>query len=837
MDRPKRKQTSLNTFFKKAKVVEDESGNADSDRPQADTADRPQPADAQQLPVVEPAAGGEAMPINDFSDVGVFKRAEINEADKIPLLKSHFHPDRTFKFPVRQHKQRNLKFNYSWLDQLKWLVYSKSQNGGYCLPCVLFAHNPGGRGCHFGALIERPFTDFRKALGKEGILSTHEQTAFHKSSIVAADTLLRTHDKPEDRIDFKLGQQSQQQFDVNKAALSSIVDCIIYLGHQCSPLRGHRDDSTADATKNKGNLHALIEFRAKTDENLKIFLDTCPGNARYTSKTIQNEILDVIKDLMQETITSHINDKQCPFYSIIADELTDDIANQHILSLCIRYLIYDGEDIGINEGLLDFTYVSRGTAAHLVETIKEQLVKCGLKVENVRGQAYDTTSAMSSDNRGLQGLFRRDVPNAIYTPCNSHKLNLVIASASKLQQIKKCITEVNETYLFFNASHKRQGFLERVIDIVVARDRQLPEGRKHTEQHKLKGLCKTRWVARFEAIDNFIDLSSSVQTVCDIIINPHLYVDDEKISQLINEAWNWDGDTKTRAQGILATFGNFEFLVSLVVLRNVLQPLREITTRLQKRDLDIRSAYTSLAEVHKDIEALRADIDTRFRLWYVHEVLVLAKELGVEERVPRAKGRNAYRATHPAESTMEYFKRSIAIPFIDDVNAQMHERFARDSTSTISALFNLLPSLIIKTDVPELSKLAEDLGTYRDDLPRFKSLRTELEIWRAKCLNMTSPADSLLQALRSCSQELFPNLVVLLQIACVIPVTSCEAERSFSAVRRHKTVLRSTMGEDRLTSLVLMNMYYDTPIPTDKVVQMFIQKHPRRLFSHLFEKA
>ncbi|KAG1672352.1 repressor of the inhibitor of the protein kinase [Nymphon striatum] len=423
---------------------------------------------------------------------------------------------------------------------------------------------------------------------------------------------------------------------------------------------------------------------------------------------------------MQETITAHINDKQCPYYSIISDELTDDIANQHILSLCMS--CSSGRD--------------------------NQRTACEVWIEGRKceGQAYDTTAAMSSGNRGLQGLFRRDVPNAIYTPCNSHKLNLVIASASKLQQIKNCITEVNETYLFFNASHKRQGFLERVINIVVARDRQLPEGRNHSKQHKLKGLCKTIWVARFEAIDNSIYLSSSVQTACDIIINPHLYVDDETLSELIKEAWNWDADTKTRAQGILANLGNFEFLVCLVTLRNVLQPLREITARLQKRDLDIRSAYTSLTEVYEDIEALRADIDDRFRLWYEDEVLVMAKELGVDEKVPRAKGRNAYRATHLAESTMKYFK-------------------------------------------------------------------------------------------RSCSQELFPNLVVLLQIACVIPVKSCEAERSFSTVRRHKTVPRSTMGEDRLTSLVLMNTYYDTQISTDKVVQRFIQKHPRRLFSHLYEKV
>ena len=526
--------------------------------------------------------------------------------------------------------------------------------------------------------------------------------------------------------------------------------------------------------------------------------------------------------------------KHCPFFSIIADELTDDIANEHILSLCVRHLVYGGEEIKITEGLLDFTYISRGTAGYLVETIKQQLVKCGLKPENVRGQAYDTTAAMSSENRGLQGLFRKDIPNAVYTPCNSHKLNLVIASSSKLPQIRKCISEINEIFLFFHASHKRQGFLERVIDIVVERDQQPPDARQHSQQKKLKGLCETRWVARFEAIHNFIDLAVSVQTTCDIMVNPHLYGNDEQISKLIAEEWNWDGDTKTRAQGMLANLDNFEFIVSLMVLKNVLQPLREITIKLQKRDIDIKCAYTLVMAIKADFTMLRNDIDERFKLWY-QDALDLAKELGTDERAPRAKGRSIYRATHPAESTKEYFKRSLAILFVDDITMQMEERFA-PAAGVVSALFSLIPSVIKELDLSELPKLSEALAMYEDDLPRFRSLRSELEVWRAKCKNFQTPPDSLLEALNTCNKDLFPNLVVLLQIACLIPVTSCEAERSFSAVRRHKTTLRSTMGEERLTSLVLMNMYYDVPIDAQKVARRFVQKNPRRLFSQLYEK-
>ena len=61
-------------------------------------------------------------------------------------------------------------------------------------------------------------------------------------------------------------------------------------------------------------------------------------------KTTQNDILDILGDILRETMTNNITPDHCEFYSIIADELSDDIANKHILSLCIRYLKYDGDD-------------------------------------------------------------------------------------------------------------------------------------------------------------------------------------------------------------------------------------------------------------------------------------------------------------------------------------------------------------------------------------------------------------------------------------------------------------------------------------------------------------
>ncbi|ELU16722.1 hypothetical protein CAPTEDRAFT_113640, partial [Capitella teleta] len=79
------------------------------------------------------------------------------------------------------------------------------------------------------------------------------------------------------------------------------------------------------------------------------------------------------------------------------------------------------------------------------------------------------------------------------------------------------------------------------------------------------------------------------------------------------------------------------------------------------------------------------------------------------------------------------------------------------------------------------------------------------------------------QAIKLCNKVYFPNIFVLLKIACSIPVTSCECERSASRY------LRASMGSERLSFLALLHVHYDMHVDLDKVVDIFAHKHPRRL--------
>lgn len=62
------------------------------------------------------------------------------------------------------------------------------------------------------------------------------------------------------------------------------------------------------------------------------------------------------------------------------------------------------------------------------------------------------------------------------------------------------------------------------------------------------------------------------------------------------------------------------------------------------------------------------------------------------------------------------------------------------------------------------------------------------------------------------------------------PVSNCSTERSFSALKRIKSYLRSNIGEERLTALAIMNIESDvtTAISYDDIIQEFAQDHARR---------
>ena len=65
-------------------------------------------------------------------------------------------------------------------------------------------------------------------------------------------------------------------------------------------------------------------------------------------------------------------------------------------------------------------------------------------------------------------------------------------------------------------------------------------------------------------------------------------------------------------------------------------------------------------------------------------------------------------------------------------------------------------------------------------------------------------------------------------------VSTCAAERSFSGMKRLKTPLRSTMSEERLSSLATLHIHKHKNVDMDNLVSEFFRRKGRRLALFLF---
>ena len=118
-----------------------------------------------------------------------------------------------------------------------------------------------------------------------------------------------------------------------------------------------------------------------------------------------------------------------------------------------------------------------------------------------------------------------------------------------------------------------------------------------------------------------------------------------------------------------------------------------------------------------------------------------------------------------------------------------------------------------------IDKLKKDLSIY-SDLIDFNALFIEFDLfYKIKDSAALNTFDKLVEHLRVKKDfresfiTSFPNILILINIYLTSPIANVTSERGFSCLKRVKTDLRSTMLQDRLSSLAILNfeseMLYD----------------------------
>ena len=117
-----------------------------------------------------------------------------NSERRYTFLTNHWVPDQHYKFPVKKEGacNTNRSVQLNWLQRRSWLVYSELKQGLYCKFYALFA--PASvRNQQLETFVSQPLQQYRKVMEK---CTSHENTKYHRDSLVAADCFLKQRSSP-----------------------------------------------------------------------------------------------------------------------------------------------------------------------------------------------------------------------------------------------------------------------------------------------------------------------------------------------------------------------------------------------------------------------------------------------------------------------------------------------------------------------------------------------------------------------------------------------------------------------------------------------------------------
>jgi len=785
----------------------------------------------------------------------IFKKSrahQLNDNDRQAALIQRWTPSKREDMPFSVHvtaqgKQVRRYLGENFLKEYKWLAVSKEPGfeGAWCVYCTTFQSSlcGGSRGSHggiggnqkMGALVSTPLSKFKKLSGKDGALSNHESTQFHKASqLRAVEFLSRSSGSGAQVNDVRsvIDANRRREVEQNRAFFCSLADILITCAKQDIPIRGRRDDGMIsmdgdDPPENDGNWRSLIRLTLRHGNTiLAQHLHTARRNAMYTSKIVQNELLQAAGFLIKQKIVMAV--AKARFFSVLADE-TQDRAKRELLQVTVRYVdqaadntwvikedpiclidllsaineqqsggnVADGETETVDATAYDPAEERvRMTGESIGNCLIAAMKNVGLVLDNCVGCGFDGASAMSSESIGAAAFVKREAPLADYFHCTMHSFNLSVSQSSKIVDIHHCFDCIQKTVSFFRYSAKRTLCLERVVK------HRAPEARRV----RLAAVCSTRFIERHTAVLVFSEMMPFVV-------------------EALQGMTHWSSvDTRRTALQLLNSILTPQFIVSLVILESITALMHPVSSSLQKVGIDIIGAIQQIDNLLAVLRDWRENAETKFSELF-DKSNKLANDFDIAMSCPRAARLSQYRSNIRTDNPCDFYRLNIYIPLLDLITNDIGDRFGPHQRQTY-ALAGLIPA-----QLGHWNQVKVSVDKYAEFLDTPVVVEAEFSLWSQKWANATEKAQctTAVSALNECPSEFFPNMNILLRILSTLPSSTAEPERVFSKVNKTLSAVRSTMTEIRLEACILLQAHRDIAPKPASVVEHFARSGARRL--------
>ena len=672
-----------------------------------------------------------------------------------------------FKFPYREFgKQKLVKraFQHSWFAKWKWLHYEEDMDKAICYNCIQAYEEDKLRASNLElAFISKGFNNWKDASVK---FKEHESSNCHKDSMIV------TVDLPSSVKDIAetLQRELTKQKSENRQMLLKILSNIRFLARQSIAIRGDGDEENS-------NFIQLFKLRGEDDPKFAKWLEK--KTDKYVSANIQNELLKVMGLQVLRDIATSLHSAE--FYSIMVDETTD-VSNKEQAVLCFRWV---SDDLIAHEDFVGLYGIENTEAKTLVNMILDVLTRLNLSIKKLRGQCYDGASAMSGPRSGVAKQIRDLESRAVYTHCYGHSLNLACMDTIKSSKVMQEALDITaEITKLVKLSPRRGTIFQRLKDELAPLD------------PGIRVLCPTRWTVKAKALKSIVDNFEVLQ---------HLW---EESLEYVKES-----EMRARILGVSDRMMKFDFFFGAILGETVLSHSDNLSRTLQKGDISASEGQGVAEMTVTCLKTLRTD--DNFALFW-SKVTKKATQLNIDEPALPRKGKRTVRyesgnAAPEFHTSIEGYYRQAYFEVLDVICSTIEDRFRQPGYQ----LYSNLEQLLLKAVCKENYSSEFDFVTkfYGPDL-NVHALEMQLQIFATNFImegKKTSIKDILkyLRNISSAQRALLSEICIIAKLILVMPATNAVSERSFSALRRVKTYLRSTMKQTRLNHLMILHVHKD----------------------------
>ncbi|XP_064206192.1 uncharacterized protein si:dkey-250d21.1 [Anguilla rostrata] len=554
--------------------------------------------------------------------------------------------------------------------------------------------------------------------------------------------------------------------------------------------------------------NCLFSELSKEDQDLLVQdLGMCHWAERddhCSSGIEEKDILDGLVKSIRHAILSEA--QESPFFSLITDKVVT-VADKKYLPTFIRYVASCVPKVE----LLGFLPFDDGCDSDAQSKSFEAVLTedWGLQMNFCRGQAYMRvgTEGLCLKSMSLNILER--YPQAVITPSESCGLAYWLVASLPCAPVTRVLEIVEDLVIFFDQSPRLEGELAQAVDVLLNTPREalaeIPE------------TCCSRWKKREDFFDILVDTLEGVLSCLD------------SVSSNASGVWN---STMSLHAGILSqAVREADFVVALVILKNVCAPLRNCSTVFRcGNPADIICEVDKMTPIIESLSNVLENINMVHSPWFEEATQLATKVASGQVCFPEKS--SSY------ESPEAYYRETLSKPVLSLLMEELKHNFSERHLNALKVL-SLLPTC--NTQAVDSEFTEKLLSVYQTDLPEPDSAEQDIcnwaSFWKEKCQEVSPPASISETLLHPKSQD-HSTVSTLLKIAAVLPSVSMECDLMKTTLNSMRDFLKSCVCKNNKMDIVMVHMHHTAIQALEDVLDKCIDVDPdRSTFLHQVQRT